>query len=251
MTWKAERIGETGAVWSGEDAISDMWHQTTEDRWAFAQIGAWIACGVCLIGGVAALAPLADAFTARGLGWWIRSLGFSTVVFLTVLGVVGLALSVLFGGHALLTKKPDVGIFRPWTLTATASEFVYHAGPFSAPLDPFQVSRDGSHWSVRFDGVARVEASRTIEWDSVRRYEGKPFGSRYGLANIPSVEYQVFLFMADGSRRVIHTRNSDREGAGTLAHSIRSWIEARRNDANSKLISSASSVAVIGEGYVV
>lgn len=269
MSWQQNKASKAEAVWSGQDGISNMWYVPIEARHAFSLIGLW-PLGVCMVfGGLAALSPIVDFFArAMTFGdetvYWVssppqggcRSL-FSACATEPLLWLL-LGLTLLGAGVAVIifaaTKaKPGTGIFRSWKLTATASELFYDAGPFSAPLDPYQVARKGSHWSVLLNAVARVEAGRTVEWDSVRRYEGKPMDSREGFAKIPDVEYQVFLFMADGSRRVIYTVNGDREDAGTLAHSIRSWIEAQRDDVrlDQERHAPATGFSPAMEGYVV
>lgn len=248
MSWKVEKGKDGQPVWRGVDEIRDMWHYVAETGWAFGKIASGVLAFALFIGGLAALAPLGDMLTPRGVGWWVRSMGVDTFALVTLLGFVCLSGSV---GAALLTAiaKPSGWITRRWSLTASAGGFVYRAGPFDRPLDPLQITRDGSRWSVRLDAVARVEAGCTVEWDRVRRYEGKPSDSLDGIAKIPGNEYQTFIFMADGSRRVIYTGNGDREGAGMLAHSIGTWIEARRNEAKSRTTSPAALVAAGGEGF--
>jgi hypothetical protein len=248
VSWKVEKGKDGLPVWRGVDEIRDMWHYVAETGWAFGKIASGALAFALFIGGLAALAPLGDMFTPRGVGWWVRSMGVGTFALVTLLGFVCLAGSV---GAALLTalEKPSGWITRRWSLTASASRLVYEASRFSAPLDPLQVTRDGSRWSVPLDAVSRVEAGRSVEWQAVRVYEGKPFDSRDGVAKIPDNEYQTFLFMADGSRRVIYTGNADREGAGMLAQCIGAWIEARRNEAKSKTASPAALVAAGEEGF--
>lgn len=92
--------------------------------------------------------------------------------------------------------------------------------------------------------VARVESGLTRDWAPARRYRTHIVGSL--LRRVPDHEYQTFLVLADGSRRVVRTVNADREGTAMLAHSIRAWLEACR--LNACLPGSAVPRAA-GEGY--
>lgn len=95
---------------------------------------------------------------------------------------------------------------RPWTLTARAGDLWYH-GEYS--------------WWAPLDVITSVEVGRTVDWIPSRR-------SGLGHAPVSEFEWQVFLFMADGSRRVIHSVNARRESAARLAASIKSWIDGQR-----------------------
>jgi hypothetical protein len=104
------------------------------------------------------------------------------------------------------------------------------------------VCRSGPKWTIALDSVSRVESGLTIEWQPAREYEGGS-DSPFKHQPIPRYEYQTFLFLNDGSRRVILTANADREGCGTLAASIREWLEEARARSQNLIVHS------FGEGF--
>lgn len=76
-------------------------------------------------------------------------------------------------------------------------------------------------WSVRLDQIARVEMGATADWQATRRV-------LLWERPVPREEAQVFLFMADGSRRVIATAHDGRESLSALAQSIRTFVQTMR-----------------------
>lgn len=92
-------------------------------------------------------------------------------------------------------------------------------------------------WSVPLHEVARVETGATADWAPMRSFllRDKP---------TPREEVQTFLFLADGSRRVIATVHGGRESMSTLAHSIRSSLQAMRERRVRSEIATVS-----GEGF--
>lgn len=105
--------------------------------------------------------------------------------------------------------------FSPrWELRTTASglEFSREAAPLIPAL----------RWSVRLCDVARVEVGQTSKWVPSRRTAEEVF-----METSPH-EMQVFLFMADQSRRVIYSVNANLEDAVTLACSIRVWLDTAK-----------------------
>ncbi len=135
----------------------------------------------------------------------------------------GTLLGVFFGALAglVIGADEDTPNFdtRAWTLTGDALGLSYQA--------PASVYLEAARWSVQLDQIARVETGRTVDWQAGRDY-GRYLGQR--IVTAPSAEYQAFLFLTDGSRRVFHVVNADREEAETLAHSVRAWLEARKKE---------------------
>lgn len=112
--------------------------------------------------------------------------------------------------------------FSPrWELRATDSGFAFSR----EAVRPIPAAR----WTVRLDDVARVEVGRTSQWEPSRRTAEGVF-----METSPH-ELQVFLFMADQSRRVIHSVNANQQEAVTLAFSVRAWLDAAKLQASARL----------------
>lgn len=233
MRWKRE-IGRDGLpVWEGVDSIADpfLWEQHERFGWNGVGLCAlliWlgvIAWGLIMAVLERVMYPdLSALMTSRNNGALdTTSLPSLIVGFIVVGGIIWIMRNYARG-------KPDGLITRRWSLRATEDGLAYSAGPFSRSLDPFDVSAHGTDWSVPLASIARVESARTTEWQAGRVYEGGP-GGRAGPAAVPQHEYQTFLFLTDGSRRVFLTVNIHREEAATLAHSVRTWFETAKASA--------------------
>lgn len=209
-----------GRVWCGTDAIFDQWHEANEMRAFLVRMFGKGGSALCGFGSLLAFGGAHEELMHGRIHvpWWLLGLG----------GILAAVLALLLLLGCEFFPKPDLFIRREWKLTATQGALVYRAGAFSAPLDAFQVSRDGPSWSVPIGAVARVESSLTADWQPARKYEGHPSYVRDGVCGVPKSEYQTFLLMNDGSRRVIQTVNADREGSLVLAQSIRCWLEEHR-----------------------
>lgn len=79
----------------------------------------------------------------------------------------------------------------------------------------------GDEWNARLADVARVETSATAEWEPARP-------GMLGDTEVSRDEVQAFLFMNNGSRRVIASVHAGREDMAKLTHSIRTWIDEQR-----------------------
>ena len=219
MSWTLDGAESGAPVWNGKDYLIDARRGDKRVWWWIAVFGypVMIAYGV-----IGFPAYLYAAWLAMLEGYWPHAGMF------TVLAVSCIA--VLFKCREDAPddfKWAQDFIERDWSLALRDDKLAYKAGKFSAEMNPKEVSRDGSSWSVPLDAVARVESGLSKEWQAVRRYplRGSDWLSRYF---IPDHEYQTFLFLSDGSRRVVQTANADREGSAMLALSIRSWIETHR-----------------------
>ena len=145
----------------------------------------------------------------------------------TMGGAIGWLVFVVAAPSAYLLFRMGRGLsmrewFNPaWVLRATEDGFEFK-----------RESRDillPASWSVRLEDVARVEVGRTTEWQPSRTVS---VGGTSGvIMETPSFETQVFLFMADQSRRVVYSVNANSEATTTLAHSIRSYVESQKAEA--------------------
>lgn len=256
MSWKVETQPDGSATWSGSDAVADPFAARSK---ALFNVGgcAVVVLGLVLAGGVGAKVGEWVWTTLRKTRWdWLffhppAALKPVFGVLIDLKDVFAFATFFLVAGLVLwliwrMTKHEAVapllaaptGFFeRDWTLWASATGLSYNAGPFSGDLDSTGVGT--SHWSVRLDDIARVEVGRTADWQTRRFYPGGPLyvqgagdsGVIFSDGSFPlsrTAEFQTFLYLNDGSRRVIYTVNAMREEAGMLAHSIRAWVEAAR-----------------------
>lgn len=242
MMWTLTQRQDGAPVWRGFDSIYDVWIEQRMWRWIGGLAAFAIGLPVSLIG--ATLLPWAAGASASGA---INEPAAAPFVygFLSFL-CFGMALAMMSAAKETFAR-PRKFIDREWTLSAARDQLFYRAGEFDAPLSANEVSRDGNDWSVELDDIARVESGPTTQWQAVRHYEGAPFNQ--GLSAIPRMESQTFLFLTDGSRRVILTVNGDPESAATLAHSIRSWIESHRNESKVKTASPAALITAGEEGF--
>jgi hypothetical protein len=122
----------------------------------------------------------------------------------TLIGYIVLPFAFLFimGGLGIGAKW----LGSAWSLTARADGFAFQGAAI---------------WTASFNAIGRVEIAQTKDYQPTRRYA-------YALDDIPADEWQVFLFMVDGTRRVIHHASADRDGCAALAASIRGWLESAR-----------------------
>lgn len=221
MNWQS-KMTESGPVWTGEDSIYDVFHENRRmNRWADCGVYAIGLPGIALTAVGASYCAFMAAFSWHNDWTAVAFCAFFACFFWLLLGISIIDL------RDISFVKSDRFIVRAWSLAAGDDGFVYRAGLFDAPLRADQVSRDGRAWSVDLNAVVRVESGLTANWQPARHYEGGPAYPK-GLHPVPKHEYQTFLFLADGSRRVIQTANADREGTATLAQSIRAWLESRR-----------------------
>ena len=219
MSWRKE-TGE--ARWSGTDRVVNILYDTCQVNWhvsGYIYI-AWVF--VC-----------ASALTA--IPYILVQLLFGVG---SVLGQLA-AFAVFGAGAAVIVrlsfswferKFPVVPRFytRRWELVGANGKLTLKAGGFDGKLDAAEVTRrKGASWSVAIDRIERVEAGLTCEWLPARRYPGAPT-KQLGHERVPTHEYQTYLHLDDGSRRVIFTINAEREASATLALSIRNWIENER-----------------------
>lgn len=232
--WDYEMLDDM-PEWYGVDSLFDvLFEKRFSDWWVDTAIVVTTFI-VCAIGAV--FGPLV-IWTA--IFEWKN--GLDAIIFLVILWAIGSLVALcLFLDRGKYLTRPSKFIARQWTLRAGENGLVYEAGAFSPWLDPFGVERSGQSWSVTVDQIARVESGLTTEWQFMREYDGGGWLVERHQP-IPKAEFQTFLYLNDGSRRVILTANADREGCGTLAASIRMWLEDVRGKAN-------RSVPIFDEGF--
>lgn len=236
MSWRVETRADGSAKWSGSDAVLDPWRHRTGPLF-FGGAGCLglvlFALGWFVVAGTVAVgAELVSSlqFLSTHPDYWVRRGG--RVLSQAALVVAGLC---TVGGAVWAFKKwggkvaaPGRFFVRGWSLTGHSDgTLCYQAGEFSRGLDWGQVSPP--IWRVTPDQVARVEVADSAAWQPARVYPGSMSSEPVPLKQ--GHESQAFLFMADGSRRVIYTVAGGREGAATLAASVRSWLEAYRASA--------------------
>jgi hypothetical protein len=152
----------------------------------------WLYLG----GGIAGL--LLCAVTMGGTGSTVDN-GLNAIFGVLVLMP---SIGITLYGLTLFPKWLNDG----WALTANVNRLYY---------------RSEESWSVGLDHITSVEVGRTVDWTPSRST---------GLSQTPvsPYEWQVFLFLTNGSRRVIYSVNADRQSAATLAASIKSWVDGQR-----------------------
>jgi hypothetical protein len=213
--WNRDDMKPLGPLWWGRDSRLNPLH-TTRPR-AF------------LIGGWLVLVPLLLlwGFVSGPRGMIPKGVAELMLIISFLPG-----LAVLFYGFAM----PRFFEGLRWRLSLDSEGLHHEAQSYWAPL----VSSPKS-WSVPLDAIARVETGATAEWEPMRRglLRDKP---------VPREEVQTFLFMADGSRRVIATVHGGRESMSTLGQSIRSALQAMRESAERSGSGHAAS-SEPGEGF--
>lgn len=220
MSWCVDLNRPDNPVWTGTDSLFDM--RRSERVWAYG-----LAMLAFVVGTPASYIGL--AVSPFIIPYAIKIGAYDSAFFLALMAYCCFQI-VRPSNRLRLNEIPSPGLFicRDWSLQVIDGQLVYRAGPFSNEMDPNEVSRDGSSWRVPLNAVARVESGLTAEWHGVRHYPILEW-KLGALKTVPAAEYQTFLFLNDGSRRVFHTVNADREGSITLAQSIRAWIEDRRS----------------------
>lgn len=238
MSWSVAKRPNGRATWSGTDVLFDPYKHRRQ--------ATFIGAGFAIVAGAGFAAHFLNGLVSLLLGEVLYRPGYGAtrwepfgveIVWRDALAFFFVGLAVIGAAWTLwrasrTARMPDGWFRRAWTLSAGGGVIRYCAGDFPPGLDPFEV--ESPAWSVRLDQVSRVESGLTREWQPGRKYGGGPIFANdrstgmifsSGVLEVPSVEYQTFLFLADGSRRVIYTVNANRQSAGTLAQSIRSWIE--------------------------
>lgn len=179
-------------VWRGKDSIFNFQHHTGHEI-----LGAGLLLGI--IGAVLLASFLITAFSPyKGDD---LSSGYALAA-----GVLMIGARILLR-HGNRTRGKFIG--QAWTLAASNDGITF---------------KGNDRWAVSLDAVARVETARTVEYTPARQ-----FGSQ--LRNTPADEWQTFIFLNDGTRRVIYHANADRDGCAALAASIREYVEAARSAA--------------------
>jgi hypothetical protein len=231
-------------VWSGRDRILNL---NLARHWInYVSIGC--APALALLVAVTALYVWCTELAEDLLPYGSAHLGFmtfdwqdsgATILWLVLLALVGsVSWCVFVRVEAAIPLLPSAMFDRDWKLHAGEGgmTLTYRASEFSPYLA--QAGVGGSHWSVSLNDIARVESGRTAEWiphramahgplwASGRDGDGVLFGG--GFVAVPPTEYQAFLFLNDGSRRVISTLHNGREETAKLAASVRAWVEAQR-----------------------
>jgi hypothetical protein len=205
MSWQREDSRDGLSIWRGRDSIVNL-HQHQ----------AWEAMG-CGIPGIAVTVIMGLVFLAEASGknGVAGSLGtfLGYLVLLPGLGAGALIFAITCKG-GLSTKT---FFDEAWTLreqqSATFQGLTYRRMESG--------NRSAESWSAPLADIARVEAGSTQQWISSRRLGNV-------IHPVSEAESQVFLFMNDGSRRVICSINGNREMAAMLAQSVRSWFEAEK-----------------------
>jgi hypothetical protein len=205
MSWKRENVRNGLSIWRGRDSIVNL-HQHQ----------AWEAMG-CGIPGVAVTVIMGLVFLAEASGknGVAGSLGtfLGYLVLLPGLGAGALIFAIMCKGGLSTRSFFD----EEWTLREKQSA-TFQGLTFRRMESG---NRPAESWSAPLADIARVEAGATQQWISSRRLGNV-------LHPVSEAESQVFLFMNDGSRRVIYSINGNREVAATLAQSVRSWLEAMK-----------------------
>jgi len=117
---------------------------------------------------------------------------------------------------------------------------------FSSPIDLSYQGKE--NWKTALDAISRVEISRTSEFTPARRYAGTPHGID-PIQSVPRDEWQTFLFLKDGTRRVVYHANAARDDCAALAASIREYVEQARHAAPAASPSSPWPSAPVADGF--
>jgi len=248
MNWRMRTGPHDFPEWSGTDVILDPYKHRRQ--------GSFVGAGCAIVAGAGFAALFLNSLASLLLGELLYRPGYGATrwepfgveivwrdalaFFFAGLAVIGAAWGLWHASRR--AKMPDGWFRRTWTLCADGGTLRYRAGDFTPTLDAAGVG--AAAWEVTLDEVSRVESGLTREWQPARHYSGGPIFANdqstgmifsSGVLEVSAFEYQTFLFLADGSRRVIYTANADREGAGTLAQSIRSWIEEMKAKAPTQM----------------
>lgn len=118
--------------------------------------------------------------------------------------------------HSFLVRQKFIG--DEWQLVAS---------PDGLQLQLKGAARMRERWAVPLGAVGRVEVARSAEYTPAREYPRGLMGGG-GFQNTPAHEWQTFLFLNDGTRRVIYHANAARDDCAALAASIREYVESAR-----------------------
>lgn len=202
MTWQRETGRDGLPVWRGWDSIVNAHrHQARENY----------GCGYPAIGGMVLLA-LVFIFAGSTGGRAVDALG----------AVVGwlLLIAAAPGVFVIWKLEKDGGVSaraffdEQWTLFEVKNA-TFHGLAFRRKASG---NRPAESWTAPLSEIARVEAGMTKQWIGSRRIGAL-------IHEVSPYEAQAFLFMNDGSRRVICSVNGNLEATATLAQSVRSWLE--------------------------
>lgn len=208
MSWRKQGGGSGLPVWRGADSILN----TSRAQAMRVKGCALPAVAVCILISLGFIIG-GESAGGRGVDGMMVAIGWVCLIV------------VYFASWPLYDQAKGLSIrewFSPcWELRATESGFTFSRE--AAGLVP------AARWSARLDDVARVEVGQSSQWEPARCTAEGVF-----METSPH-ELQVFLFMADQSRRVIHSVNASREEAVTLACSVRAWIDATKLEASARL----------------
>lgn len=226
MNWERNTASGGAPVWTGVDTIFDPWWDRRTSSHFYDNIFAGVMIGILFIGISLCLESAMLYSPWGGQGW--RKTYYASILYLFAAPTCGILAWRIYTKRDW--KLPSRLFERRWKLQADGDHLVYAAGPFSLGLDPFEVSRAGRSWRLSVDEIARVESSLTTDWQPGRAYSTRPWHAEK-LQPISQFEFQTFLYLNDGTRRVIFTSNANREGCGALF--ARPGVLARRakNDA--------------------
>lgn len=204
MTWKRESGGDDRPIWRGRDSIVNLHQfQAVENAGClYPALVVVVAIALLFIGDSGGDDPI-DLISGV-TGWAMLLVCTPTVWFLWKLEQ----------GGGLSTRT---FFDEEWTLREVKTA-TFHGLNFDRMESG---NRPAESWSAPLADIARVEAGATKQWISSRRLGNV-------IHPVTDVEWQTFLFMNDGSRRVICSINGNRETAATLAQSVRSWLEAMK-----------------------
>lgn len=227
MTWKRENLKAPGGgfapQWVGIDSLYNPRHH---QRWKFLVLGASL---------IVIHFALVSIFASFIYGYLsaddVDRLALKSLTFVFLPGLA----SLVYGGW--FCRKY---INSPWKLEALYGELIYSRPPHwlktkiaewnndSIPFAltvglflSFDLYDKWPKWRAKLADVARVETSATADWEPARL-------GLLGDTIVPRDEVQAFLFMHNGSRRVIARVHAGREDMAKLTHSIRSWLDQQR-----------------------
>jgi hypothetical protein len=223
VSWRTEEEPNSAMFWRGTDSIVNPWWEHL--CWDKGLDNLFIGGVVCALGFGSFLAfAMAESYSPIGDQAW-RADYFQWIVW-TLVGLAGAGATWLVQ-RSYDWSMPLRFIRRDWMMSAGWDGLSFQANGLRGWLNPLEICRAGTRWAVYVDDIARVESGLTTDWQRVRTFDWAPFlHDKHGL--VPPFEFQTFLYLNDGTRRVIRTFNADPEGCGSLAVSIRTWLEEAR-----------------------
>lgn len=215
MSWIRETSPEGLPVWRGRDSIVNV-HQGQ------AQVN--LGCGLPVTAVLVIIGLIMAAAGGGGAGSYLGMLVL----------LIGVPAGVIFmrgakgGGLSVRTFfNEDWVLWEARTADFHGLHFLRRAG----------AHRPEETWAASLTDIARVETGMTKQW----------IGSRtlgQTIHPVTDFESQTFLFMNDGSRRVICSANANQEVTATLAHSVRTWLEEKRDAAHGTRSSGGEGLSV-------